>query len=223
MTAAAGRFARLPNAWILDDGLRQLRTVASARGETGAALKVFVAILLRAENKTPAEAGALQGSAALTYTELEALTDLSRGMVAKGVKRLKALELVSVTPEGQGRKSRYFVRHYGVEDRYGRMAVARLYGQGSTTQVRFLHELSVRNEADVNALKVYLLICAAYDRSRQGSMISYKLIESRTGISQSRIRRALSVLYEHGLVRASAGEIAEEGKNPPHIYRVLGL
>lgn len=220
---SAGRFARLPNRWINDDGLRDFRVVAKLRGETGAALKLYVAILLRAENKAREKAGPHQGSASLTYAELEDLTDLSRSMVAKGVKRLKAAGLVTVAAEGQGRKSRYFVAGYGAGDTYGRLPVARLYGQGSMTQVRFLHDLSLRNEADINALKIYLLLCAVYDRGRQGAMIGYALIERRTGISQSRIRRALSVLYEHGLVRAQAADAPEDGKNAPHIYRILGI
>lgn len=221
---AAGRFARLPNQWIYDEGLREFSASPTRRGASGAALKVLIALLLKAENKSSAAAGPTQGSVSLTYEELEELTDLSRASISRGIKMLKSRQLITVVQEGRGRRNRYFITGYGAADTYGRMSVVRLYGGPNTTRVRVLHELSTRNEADVNALKLYLLFCGVYDRQRAGALISYKNIAQLTGVGEGKIRRALSVLYEHDLVKVTTPDTpAVEGQNPPNLYRILGL
>ncbi len=224
-TLSEGRFARLPNAWIYDNGLSRFRTTATHRGVSGAALKLLLAILTKAENAAAARAGPNQGSASLTYGELEELTDLARSSIAAGLKRLQNLEIVRVVHEGRGRRNRYLVRDYGRDDKYGRMSLARLYGGPNSHRMAFLHQLSTRNEADVNAMKLYLLFCAVYDRSRKGAMISYVSIAEMTGIGQGKIRRALSVLYEHDMVRVSSTDalVEVEGRNLPNLYKILGI
>lgn len=219
-----GRFARLPNKWIYDDGLRAFSATARSRGVAGAALKVLIALLLKAENKSVASAGPGQGTASPTYSQLEDLTGLSKASISAAVKRLAERGLVTISQEGQGGRNRYHLRDYGADDTFGRMSVSRLFGGPNTERCRFLTELSVRNEADVNALKLYLLFCAVYDRKRQGALISYNTIWQMTGIVEGKIRRALSVLYEHGLVRVTTPEAAAvEGQNPPNLYKVLGI
>ncbi len=223
MSRTARRFARLPNRWIFDGGLERFRTSPSHRGVTGAALKVLVAILLRAEHAAAASAGPNQGSAALTYSELEQLTDLSRAMVSKGLRRLEAEDLISTTREGQGGKGRYRLSGYGPDDTYGRMSVSALYGQGSTERIRWLHQISLRNEADLNAIKLYLLFCAHANKESWSTTIGYTKIEEKTGINDGRTRRALSVLYEHNLVRVRRIQDGVDGRNPPNTYDILGL
>jgi len=226
---AEDRFARLPNAWIYGDGLRRFRTRSRERGASGAALMLLVAILVKARNDPAESAGPLQGSASLTYEELENLTDLSRASISKGLRRLEEAGVITTLHEGRGRRSRYVVRDYGPEDKYGRLSATRLYAGSSGERLRTLYDLSVRHEADVNALKIYLFFCAAYDRKRRGALVSYKTISERTGVAENKIRPALSVLYEHDLVKVSdyapleGDPPLQHGQNPPNFYRVLGI
>ena len=216
------RWARLPNSWIYDGKLSAFSAAPSRRGAAGAALKLLIAIVVRAMNKRAVEAGSDQGSALLSYDQLMELTDLSRGMVAKVVALLKTSGIVSVET-APGVTSRYRLAGYGPKDTYGRMPKALLYRGPSVLALKTLYELSLRNEADVNAMKLYLLICGMQDKDTRIAVINHHTIGQKTGIPEKKIRRALSVLYEHGLVSHVLVDQAEVGKPPATGYRVLGL
>jgi DNA-binding transcriptional ArsR family regulator len=215
-------WARLPNAWIYDDGLTAFSAAPTRRGASGAALKVLIAILLRAVNRRADEAGADQGSALVTYDELMDLTDLSRAMIAKGVALLRKTEIITAETS-PGKTTRYVVRDYGPTDTFGRVPKGRLYRGAGRNALLTLHDLSLRNEADVNALKLYLLMCAIQNNRKRAALVNYQTIREKTGIAEIKIRRALSVLYEHGLVRNVREEPDGSGKPPPTRYDILGL
>ncbi|MBJ7411241.1 MAG: hypothetical protein JHD15_12870 [Phenylobacterium sp.] len=219
---AETRWFRLPAAWIRDKGLRAFSAAPTRRGRSGAALKVLIAILARAENQRADSAGPLQGSAAVSYDELMELTDLSREMVAKGVAMLREQKVVTVRPDPRTRKSRYFVRDYGPKDGFGRLPKGRLFGAGSQSQMRTLYTLSIRNEADVNALKLLLMISALQDGKAQTTYTSYHLINATTGIPEAKVSAAFSVLFDRLLVRRRESPHPET--NQPRIhYDLLGL
>ena len=216
-----GRWARVPNAWIYNDGLKAFSAAPRTRGAAGAALKVLFAILMRAVNKRAAEAGEDQGCATLSYPQLIELTDLSRAMVAKGVAMLRKTEILTV--EGApGRTSRYRLKAYGPSDTFGRMPKTPLFRGPNILALRTLYEFSLRNEADVNAMKLYLLFCGMQDRHSRIALVTHQTIWQMTSIPRTKIRRALSVLYEHGLVVSTPVE-QPDGKPPATGYRVLGF
>jgi DNA-binding transcriptional ArsR family regulator len=216
-----GRWARIPNAWIYDDGLRRFSAAPRFRGATGAALKVLIAILVRAVNKRADQAGEDQGCATLSYAQLIELTDLSRALVARGVALLKKTDILTVET-APGRTSRYRLNGYGPTDTYGRLPKTPLFRGPNIQALRTLYDLSLRNEADVNAMKLYLLLCGTQDRNSRIALVTHQTIWSMTSIPKEKIRRALSVLYEHGLVAATLVE-QPDGKPPATGYRVLGL
>lgn len=220
-TRTDGPWARLPNAWIYDEGLKRFSAASRGRGAAGAALKVLIAILMRAVNKRAAEAGDDQGCATLSYPQLIELTDLSRAMVAQGVALLRKTDILTVET-APGRTSRYRLNGYGPSDTYGRMPKGPLFRGPSIQALRTLYDLSLRNEADVNALKLYLLFCGTQDRGSRVALVTHQTIWEMTSIPKPKIRRALSVLYEHGLVAATLVE-QPDGKPPATGYRVLGL
>jgi len=177
---------------------------------------------MRAVNRRAAESGSDQGSAALSYAQLIELTDLSRGMVAKGVTLLRKTDIVAVetTP---GRTTRYRLAGYGVGDKFGRVPKSPLYRGPGAQALKALYDLSLRNEADVNAMKLYLYLCGTQNNESRIAIVSYQTIWEKTGIPKAKIRRALSVLYEHGLVSGSAIDRQETGEPPAMGYKVLGL
>lgn len=219
---AEGSWIRLPAAWVRAEGLRSFSAAPTRRGRSGAALKVLVAILARAENRAASSAGPHQGSVALSYDELMDLTDLSRGMVAKGVAMLRDEQIVTTIVDAVTRKTRYFVRDYGAKDGFGRLSKARLFGAGSQKQLRVLYSLSLRNEADVNALKLLLMICALQDGKAKTTYTNYHQIWATTGIAEAKISPALSVLFDRQLIRRRESTDPATGKTRIH-YDMLGL
>lgn len=214
------RWARLPNSWVYDGRLTAFSAAPTRRGAAGAALKLLIAIVMRAVNRRAAEAGPDQGSALLSYDQLMELTDLSRGMVAKGVALLRESGIVTVEA-APGVTSRYRLAGYGAGDKYGRVPKALLYRGPSMHALKTLYELSLRNEADVNAMKLYLLLCGTQDNETRIAIANHQTIWEKTNIPKAKIRRALSVLYEHGLV---SHVLVERNQGPPSTgYKVLGL
>ncbi|RUX73387.1 hypothetical protein EN925_00860 [Mesorhizobium sp. M7A.F.Ca.US.006.04.2.1] len=188
-----------------------------------AALKVLLAIVVRAENKSTAQAAQTQGSACMSYDELIDLTDLSRAMISSAVKLLTSAGIVIVKREGRGGKNRYFLTGYGETDRYGKIPNKTLYRQAPSDRLSALHELSCRRESDMNALKLYLLFCAFRDGKTNAAMIGYERIWIYTGIPEAKIRRAISVLIEHGFIQVDRDRSSAEKKNHPNRYEILGL
>lgn len=221
-TQSQSRWSRLPTPWIRDGGLKHF-TGRSRLGASVAALKILVAILLSAENNSATTAGPNQGSASLSYDELMDLTGLSRASVAAGVKHLVGAELVTVRAEGRGQKNRYVLKDYGPNDHYTKLANNALYRHPNMTRISVLCELSTRSEADMNALKLYLLLCATVDRRRGDAMISYERINEQAGIPEAKIRQAISVLIEHRLIDVDREKATPDKRNHPNRYIVLGL
>jgi hypothetical protein len=215
------KWARLPLGWIHDHWLTEFRA-GKHLGASMAALKVLLAILLRAENKPAKDATTTQGSAHLSYDDLMKMTDLSRSMVATGTRRLRIIHLVWVTQEGKGRKNRYFVEGYST-GAWSKLPYRRIAGLGYTQEIRLLHELSCRRAADLNALKLYLLLCAHRNGASPFAMIGYYKIEEATGIHRNRIRSAISILIEHGLIQVEQEKLVGQHVNTPNRYRILGL
>lgn len=224
MTAKADRrWSRLPNAWIYEKGLRALSAGPRSRGGSSAALKLFVTLALRAENKAAVAAELTQGSASLSYDDLMSLTNLSRAQIAKGIKLLTEQKLIVVKADGRGRRSRYFLTRYGSSDTFGKIPNQPLFRSPAGDRVRTLQDLSCRNESDVNAMKLYLFLCGTRDQSAHRTLASYETIHEVTGIPESKIRKAISVLIDRGLIRVDREREDDATQNQPNKYYVLGL
>jgi predicted transcriptional regulator len=215
-------WSRLPSQWIHNEDLR-LFQAGKYLGKSVAALKVLLAVALCAENNSADKAGRNQGSAGLSYDELMSLTDLSRPMVAAGVKLLCGSGIVAVEGEGQGRKNRYFLSGYGVGEPWGKLPNKRLYRNARTDRIMALHEFSCRRVSDLNALKLYLLLTAFRDVRKNYAMIGYEKIWDYTGIPEAKIRRAISVLIEQGMIRVDQEKGTADKRNHPNRYEILGL
>lgn len=215
------RWSRLPSEWIQKNGLRQF-TAGKKLGASVAALKVLVAVVLRAENNPVSKAGHNQGTACMSYDELMGLTDLSRPMISVGIKLLISNGVISIKADNNSRRNRYVLQGYD-DGGWAKIPNRPLYRGVAVDRVATLHDLSCRREADLNALKLYLLLCTFRDNKKNYSMIGYEKIHEYTGISEGKIRKAISVLIELSLVRVSREKVTEEKKNHPNNYEILGL
>jgi len=216
------RWSRLPTLWIHSQGLASFRG-GRRRGGSIAALKLYVAILLNAENNASGEAGSNQGSAALSYDVLAEMTDLSRAMIAQAGRLLIREGLVQIDKGGRGSPNRYRLVGYEKTHPWGKVANRRWFGSPLKEGIATLHNLSCRRECDLNALKLYLLFCAFAHNFTHVAMIGYDKIEDYTGIATNRIRQGLSVLIEHGLISVDREKSADDKRNHPNRYKILGL
>lgn len=215
------KWARLPTRQIVYG--RILRSFRADRGELGvsvAALKIYVAVTLMAENKSSAASGIHQGTISMTYDELIEITDLSRSMISHGISLLTELGILSISKEGRGRKNRYALADYGSDDKWAKLPKAKLSLKGVR---QTLHQFSPRRRSDLDALKLYLLFAAFRNIKTDETMIGYDKITSYTGINPARIRRGISQLIEHELIVVSRDPIDEESVVKPNRYRLLGL
>ncbi len=91
---ATAEFSKCPTAWIIKrNGLKAFRVPEV--GTCIAALKVYLAIVIRA-NYYPTKEYPHAGSALLSYTQIAELLDLSRVMIARGIKKLEAVNQFSM-------------------------------------------------------------------------------------------------------------------------------
>lgn len=217
------RWSRLPAAWIVRGGLNEF-IAGSKLGESMAALKILVAIHLLAKNARVDADDPDQGSVMIAYDDLMTLTNLSRALVSTGIKRLQALGRVTVKRGKRGEPSRYRLPDYAAEDHWTKISNRRLFRGTNSERIGVLHDLSPRRTCDLDALKLYLLFSAMQDKAGGGAMLGYEKIIEYSGVPQNRIRRAVSVLVEHGLITVGKGPDPEiKTHNPPNRYRLLGI
>jgi hypothetical protein len=129
--------------------------------------------------------------ATASYSELETLTGLSRALIAAGLKRLIELNLIAATGSNQNRV--YLI--FGNGKRWFKLPCLALFEGGKITPFR---RLTLRSKLDLHAMKLYLYFASARDNQRMFSMASHATIHAKTGIPESDVRRAHSLLTSIG-------------------------
>ena len=155
--------------------------------------------------------------ATATYSELGTLTGLSRALIAAGLKRLVELNLIAA--DGSNQERVYLILGNG--GRWFKLPCLALFDEGRITP---FHQLTLRGKLDLHALKLYLHFASVRDNRRLFSMASHEVIHARTGIPESDIRRAHSLLTSVGLLAAIEREYkgVVEKTNQPNKYYLRG-
>jgi len=180
-----------------------------------AALMIYVALNFVAHT-APTDDGADGVVAEATYTELSEMTDLSRSLIAHGVKRLTALSLI--TASGSAQKRRYWIT--GPHKPWFKLPCQAIVKQGVIDPFK---TFTLRSKHELHALKLYLYLASCRDNRTQFSMVSYETIHARTGISERDIRRAISLLVSSGLLENVDREFSRTLKiNEANKYYLTG-
>ena len=216
------RWSRTPTDWIRSGGLKAFRAGRHI-GVSIAALKLLFAIILHAENNTGELVGENQGSAALSYDELASLTDLSRAMIAHGTRYLEKTGIATIVRGRRGSPNRYLLADYAAGKPWAKIPNKKWFRHAFADRIATLHDISCRRECDLNALRVYLLFCAFANNRSHVAMIGYEKIEEYSGIATGKIRAAISMLVELGLVSVDRDKDPEDKLNHPNKYIILGL
>jgi hypothetical protein len=177
-------WVQLPTKWIKDCGLRALSWQNGGSANT-AALMLLIAMTHFADES--------DGGVKLTYQDLHEVTWLSRTKISEGLTVLKALEVITSTPEA---RSTFQIVEYGVPP-WGKLPAKGLYKDGAITPFSYFH---LRHQNELRALKIFLLLVALRNNETNMAPVSYQRIHAGTGIPEKSIKAALNLLMLHGLI-----------------------
>ncbi len=157
-----------------------------------AALMLYVALNFVAHPGLAAD-GSDGVVADATYDALGDMTGLSRSLIADGLNRLAALQLI--TASGSAQKRRYWIT--GPHKPWFKLPCLAIVRQGAIAPFK---AFTLRSKHELHAMKLYLYLAACRDNVNPFAMVSYETIFARTGIPERDIRRALSLLIGTGLM-----------------------
>lgn len=207
-------YVRVPTDWIRDQGNPLLHAFSwKGKDKAGhiAALMLYIAM----NQNVPEKIGA---HVKLTYTELSDITSLSRAKVAEGLKFLEETGLVKT--EKQGRSNSYHIVNRDNGNGWGQLPAKSLYDDG---QIKPFLQFKLRTRAELNALKLYLLIIAFRSNSKNCTIISYEKIHQYTGISERHISAGLSLLVTLDMIRVDKKLKDEATEKRMNVYWLVGL
>jgi predicted transcriptional regulator len=203
-------WVRLPSLWIENGGLQKLQWTRSevSGSDNAAALMVLAPI---------AHVAADDGTAICTYDSLTLATGLSRAKVASGLSVLADLGVIDREPTG---RSTFQLTNFGNGHSWSKLPARSLYSDG---RIRAFQHFTLRSMAELHALKLYYLF--ARRRSTQTNMahISYDKIMEYTDIERHRIKAAISVLLNAGLLHVERTESQFNERGTANAYRLAHL
>lgn len=148
-----------------------------------------------------------------TYQKIQDITGLSRPMIAKGIRKLEAENIVLVNR--QGYISNYTFNVPGSDTRYSKVPSLEMH--------RYLKEIPNKGEAALSALKIYIYVLSRRSSGNRTVAVSYERIRAHTGIGQKRVRTGIDILINHFLIHViKAEEIDNPENNFANRYKILG-
>ncbi len=214
-------WAKIPTHWIRDESDPKLKRFSRLnRGASISGLIIYIVMALRCNTK-PNKVFRETGCTDLTYTELQRLTGLSRSLISAGLKMLIELGIIKST--SSGRRIFYQISNYDKVSGWAKVPNKHLYGN-STEDIRVFQDLKLRHDAELNALKLYLLLIAFRSEELNYAMISYDSITKYTAIQKNSIKSAQSLLTCWGLIQVDPETSPGVNKlNQPYKYRICGI
>lgn len=193
---------------------------ASDRGEAIAALKLYVALCVKA-NFQPRidlpETGCVQRS----ITQLCGSTGLSRPMVIRGLRKLQAWGLVDCKG---GRPLIYHITDYETARYWTKLPRTHLYGAASAGRLERIALMPNRNATTLHGLQLYLYVASIRSRMTNEAKVTYERITAVLGIDRNQVSKAISVLVGHDLISVRLGQTDEFSTKefPSNIYWLNG-
>jgi hypothetical protein len=191
----------------------------------------------------PGPSAPVAGTAQISFSELEAVCDISRRYVAHGLAVLKAHELITV--DGTCKVHRHHLarplpwppdttalpRSACVPSASGRCGSrARRYEDAGWAKLPRAHlleahrfsGLGIRGALYLNALKLYLALVTFRPNDSPQALLSYDKIETYTGMPRSGIRRAIDVLVNHQWLSLAAHASTTAVRKSTNVYVLRG-
>lgn len=203
-------------------GLSHLRW-RQHKGSATAAIMVLFALTIRS-NLDQKKNGSRSGNQVIaTYEDLIALTNLSRGPIASGLKLLRELGAITATKNGNG----CIYSLQGIETNGNYCALPQEYlldGQTVMRRLKGLHT-AIKNRSSLDAMKLYMLLLALRDRQLNVARASYPTIREYTGMRKEEISVAVQLLQGAQLIRLARDEEVplNVGQHRHNRYIIAGL
>jgi hypothetical protein len=203
-------WVRLPSRWIEDRGLQNLQWTKSdtSGSDNAAALMVLAPIAHVADD---------DGVATCTYDSLTVATGLSRAKVANGLSVLAGLGVIERKPAG---RSTIQLTNFGNGHTWSKLPARNLY---SGPRIIAFQHFTLRSIAELHALKLYYLFARRRSNDTNMAHLSYDKIEEYTDIERHRIKPAISVLLNAGLVHVERTESRSNERGTANAYRLAYL
>lgn len=235
MSKAISRWIKLPLWWIHDGAPERDEWSAESflnvgptpglkeftqrnRGNSIAALKLYIALLVKTNNKSTAPE---YGESTLSITEIQKSTGLSREKIVSASRMLETYDLIEAKRKN-GAKNTYRIVGYE-RTPWGKLPKSMfllMFDDGDT-----LKQISTRSKVGLNALKLYLFLAASVDQKTGYANRTYDTITKNTGIIRNEIKRGLSLLINLKLI-VIEHEKPEGISNPynfPNHYYIRGI
>lgn len=203
-------WVRLPSMWIEDGGLQKLQWAkADASGpDNAAALMVLAPIAHVADD---------EGLATCTYDALAMATGLSRAKISKGLAVLTDLGVIERKPAG---RSSVQLTNFVKGHSWSKLPARRLYSGG---RIMGFQQFTLRSMAELHALKLYYLFARRRSNDTNMAHLSYDKIEEYADIERHRIKTAISVLLNAGLVHVERTESLSNERGTANAYRLAHI
>lgn len=199
----------LPTGWVHDRELRSFRWADGTGSANTAALMALMNIAHFVDD---------DGNAKLTYNQICDATGLSRAKLSQGLSVLCERRLIDRTLGG---RSAFRLVGFNPREGWGKLPARRLYGKSGA--ITAFSDFTLRNLAELNALKIYYLLVAFRDNASNLAHLSYDKFEEIAGIDRARIKTALSILINAGLIHIERVPSTVNEYGMSSAYRLVGL
>lgn len=221
-------WAKMPCTWQTDANFHRTQLNGDSLGVLGrpqspgeaiAALKIYVALCLKANFKAGSylpDTGCVQRS----ISHLSELVGLSRPMTIKGLRKLQEWEIVAVK---SGRPAIYHIVDYEKAKYWTKLPRTHLYAGQKENRIERLRDMSNRSKTTLHALQMYLYLAAIRDKKSHLAKVTYERITEVLGITRDDVSKAISTLIGFSLISVRlAGPDEFFGERPSNIYWLRG-
>lgn len=203
-------WVRLPTAWIEDKGLTKFVWGRGSGADNIAALMALMVVAHFASQET--------GAARLTWTDICDRTTLSRAKLARGLDILAEHGLLHRGLDG---RSRFQLANYNPDRDWAKLPARGMYTKQGV--VRAFKDFKLRSRAELDALKIFLLMASRRDRKVNAANLSYEKISLYSGIHHTNIRTGVSLLAGQNLIHVSSQPSALNEYGVSNQYRLAHI
>lgn len=218
----------MPSRWIREGELAAI-SWRESKGDATAALLLLMALCVERNRANIGRETGERASAAVpasddrelvhaTYDRLMDMTMLSRAKVAGGLKILRELKVVVATP----RASEYRLPSIETPGSWCQLPQGHVWDNPHVA--KYLKGLTLRHRAELDALKVYLMLLAFRGNKNSVTLLGYERMTQLAGLDRTEITRAKSHLFNWGLIVEKEVDPApgQIGRNPTS-YKIRGF
>lgn len=212
-------WVRMPSNWVRDPELlplKEMKWQGDKKADQIAALMLYIVIVHHASAETSISSKEA-GMCRLTYSELNEITGLSRGKISGGLQIL--YDLILISKNGNKRKNVYKVENFSLSSGWAKLPAKGLYNK-DLTKIQAFHDFHSRKKNELNALKLYFLIITFRDNKANYAKIGYDKITEYSGVHQSEIKSAISLLINHQLITLDTAKTKVNDYSSANLYRL---